>query len=79
VGVLLLPACSPGCDPIVEVLGSFFPAWMLCMVAGVVLTIVIRPAFVRLGIEPHMGPLPLIYFCLGLLLTFATWLVFFST
>jgi hypothetical protein len=46
---------------------------------GVVLTIALRPLFVRLGIEPHLGPLPLIYTSLAVLLTLATWLVFFRT
>jgi hypothetical protein len=49
------------------------------MVAGVVLTVVLRPLLVRLGLEPYLGPLPLIYTSLAVLLTLGTWLVFFRT
>jgi hypothetical protein len=68
-----------GCDPIIEVQGTFFPAWLLCMIVGVVLTVVLRPLFVRLGVEPFLGPLPLIYTSLAVLLTLGVWLLFFQT
>jgi hypothetical protein len=73
------PLLLAGCDPIVEIQGTFFPAWLLCMIVGVVATVALRPLFVRLGIEPFMGPLPLIYPSLAVLLTLAAWLVFFRT
>ncbi len=68
-----------GCDPVVDIEGSFFPAWMLCLIAGVVLAAIARLAFARLGIEPYLGPLPLIYSCLAVLLAMTTWLIFFHT
>jgi hypothetical protein len=68
-----------GCDPIIEIQGTFFPAWLLCMIVGVVLTVALRPLFVRLGIEPYLGPLPLVYTSLAVLLTLGTWLLFFRT
>ena len=70
---------SAGCDPVVEIQGTFFPAWLLCMIVGVVLAVVLRPLFVRLGVEPYMGPLPLVYTSLAVLLTLAVWLLFFRT
>lgn len=77
--VATVPLGVAGCDPVIEIQGTFFPAWLLCMIVGVVLTVALRPLFVRLGIEPHLGPLPLIYTSLAVLLTLATWLVFFRT
>ena len=68
-----------GCDPIIEIQGTFFPAWLLCMIVGVVLTVALRPLFVRLGLEPFLGPLPLVYTSLAVLLTLGTWLLFFRT
>jgi len=68
-----------GCDPVIEIQGTFFPAWLLCMIVGVVLTVALRPVFVRLGLEPYLGPLPLIYTCLAVLLTLGTWILFFRT
>jgi hypothetical protein len=75
----LLAVGSAGCDPVVNVFGSFFPAWVVCMIAGVGLAAAIRPVFVALRLEPHLGPLLLVYPSLALLLTMLTWLVCFRT
>lgn len=68
-----------GCDPVFDIGGSFFPSWMVCMIVGVVLAIALRLVLARIGVEPHLGPLPLVYGCLAALLTMSTWLVFFRT
>ncbi|MEE3327946.1 MAG: YtcA family lipoprotein [Myxococcota bacterium] len=68
-----------GCDPILDVDGAFFPAWMLCMILGIALTFAFYPLFVRMGIEAHIGPPVLISPTLALLLTLLIWLVFFRT
>lgn len=67
------------CDPILDIDGAFFPAWMLCMILGVGLTFAFYPLFVRMGIESHLGPPIVIYPSLALFLTLATWLIFFRT
>jgi hypothetical protein len=66
-----------GCDPVFDIEGAFFPAWMLCLLAGVAGAAVLRPLFAAAGLEPHLGPLALVYTCLALLISFATWLTFF--
>jgi hypothetical protein len=80
-GQLLAVAAAglAGCDPIFDLEGAFFPAWMLCLLAGIALTAVIRPLLARAGLEPYLGPLALIYSSLALLLSFAAWLAFFRT
>jgi len=65
------------CDPVFDVEGAFFPSWMLSLLVGVLLTVVLRLAFLRIGLEPYLGPLPLVYTCLALLLTMTTWMLFF--
>ena len=78
VSVLLpLPGC--GLAPSVNVLGSFFPAWLICIVVGVVLTIVTQRVFVAAEVAPHLGPAALIYPCLAGLWIFATWLLLFGS
>jgi hypothetical protein len=74
VAVVLVAA---GCDPILNVQGSFFPAWMASMVIGIALTVAARYLFVGVRVEPDLGPLVLIYPSLGLLLTLLTWLVLY--
>jgi hypothetical protein len=76
--LLAAAIAASGCDPIFDLEGAFFPAWMLCLLVGIVLAAVLRVAFVRSGLEPHLGPLPLVYTALALLLTFSAWLLFFN-
>jgi hypothetical protein len=68
-----------GCDPIVNVFGSFFPAWVISMTAGIALAALARPLLGATGLEPHLGPLLLVYPSLALLLTMLTWLLLFSS
>lgn len=77
--VAMAPAAAAGCDPIVNIQGSFFPAWIVCMIVGIVCTALCRQAFVVSRLEPHVGPLVLIYPSLWLLTTLLTWLVFYRT
>jgi hypothetical protein len=65
--------------PSVNILGSFFPAWLISIVIGVVLTVLIRQVFVATKIDSHLGPAGLVYPSLTCLLTFATWLVLFGS
>lgn len=73
-----LPAVAvASCAPVVQFAGATFPGWMLCVLVGILLTVAARFALAALGLEPHLRPLPLVYLCLGLAFTFATWLLFF--
>lgn len=74
----LLPLVT-ACDPIFDIDGAFFPAWMLCMVLGIALAFACHPLFIRIGIQDYLGPAVLIYPCLALLITLALWLIFFGT
>src|SRR5208283_4520896 len=67
-----------GCSraPSFSILGSFFPAWILCGVLGILLAVVVRILFVRLDFEKELSPLILVYPCLAVLFTFAIWLLF---
>ena len=71
--VPLLSGCSRA--PSVDVLGSFFPAWMVCFVVAIVLTALARLALLRLRVKTAL-PL-LVYPSLAALFTFALWLIFF--
>jgi hypothetical protein len=74
-----LALTAGGCDPVFDIEGAFFPAWMLCLLGGVLGAALLRPLFARSGVEPYLGPLPLIYSCLALLISFVAWLTFFPT
>lgn len=67
-----------GCDPVVDIAGADFPAWLICVIAGIALAMVLRTLFLAIRIEPHLGPLPLVYPCLALLLACVVWMIFFN-
>jgi hypothetical protein len=69
-----------GCSraPSLNILGSFFPSWILCGVIGILLAFCARLLFVRANFEKELSPLILVYPSLAAFFTFATWLVFFS-
>ena len=66
------------CDPVVNIAGANFPAWLLCAILGGMLAAAFRPLFSVTGIEPHLGPLLLIYPCLAILLGCVVYLIFFN-
>jgi len=74
--LLLTSGC--GLAPSVNILGSFFPAWLISIVTGVVLTALVRQVFVVTKIAPHLRPAGLVYPSLAALLIFATWLILFG-
>ena len=69
----LLSSCSRA--PSVEVLGSFFPAWLVCFIVAIVLTALARLGLLRLQVKAAL-PL-LVYPSLTALFTFLLWLIFF--
>ena len=79
VGVIAASVPLFGCErvPSVDVLGAYFPSWMLCILVGVALTLVVRRALAGAGLEPWIGPRGLMYPALALALALATWLLFF--
>ena len=68
-----------GCGraPSVDIIGSFFPVWMVCLTAAVVLTFVVRYLLMRYKLETEVGPLAIFYPCAVVLLTSLLWLIFY--
>ena len=71
--VLLLASCSRA--PSFEIVGSFFPAWLICLILAIVLTVVARWLLLRWHIELALPVV--VYPSLTALFTFLLWLVFF--
>ena len=65
-------------SPTVDVLGSYFPAWMVCILSGLTLTLIAH-WIVQVGnLKRYIGPVPLIYSSLMIIFTFATWILFYQ-
>ena len=65
--------------PQINVIGSFFPSWMLCAVIGIVVTLLARRLLVRVGVDPYVGPRALVYSSLTIFVTLALWVTFFRS
>jgi hypothetical protein len=62
----------------VDVFGSYFPAWMVCILSGLALTFVAHWIVQVCNLKTYIGPAPLIYLSLMIIFTFATWILFYQ-
>jgi hypothetical protein len=75
-----LLAFLSGCDgaPSRNILGSYFPSWMVCALVGLALALVARAVFKASGILGEL-PAPLVVMAaIGCAGTFAMWLIWLS-
>jgi hypothetical protein len=70
---LVLSGC--GRAPSFDLLGSFFPAWLVCLALAVLLTFFVR--WLSFCLKIALAPPILIYPSLGAFFAFALWLTFF--
>lgn len=75
--VLFASLFTGGCAraPSFDILGSFFPAWLVCLAAAILLTVLARWLLLRLRMAVQF-PI-LVYPGLTAFFTFALWLIFF--
>ena len=63
--------------PMQNIMGSFFPSWMLCAVAGIIGMVAVRQVLMLLHVHENL-PVPLLtYLAVALIIACAVWLVFF--
>jgi hypothetical protein len=74
--VFALTGCAH--SPSFNVLGSYFPGWIFCMVISILVTALIRFVLNRLQWERKLPALPLFYFSLALLIACTVWLIAFE-
>jgi len=70
--------CS-GCGraPSIDIIGSFFPVWMVCLATAILLTCILRLVLLRLQFESEIGPTALFYPSVVILISCLLWLIFF--
>jgi len=73
--VPMLTGCSR--NPSLEISGSFFPAWMLCIFVGLVATLIAKRVFLATKIDAHLTPQLVVYGALMLNFTLLAWLIFY--
>jgi len=72
---LLCTGC--GRAPSVDIIGSFFPVWMVCLTIAIVLACIVRLVLLRYKFESEIGPVALFYPALVILFSCLLWLIFF--
>jgi hypothetical protein len=75
-GLSVLSGC--GRVPSFNILGSFFPAWLICMVVGIVLAAIVHWLLTVFKLDKEIAWTILVYPCLAAFFAFTLWLVFFS-
>jgi hypothetical protein len=72
---LLCTGC--GRAPSVDIIGSFFPVWMVCLTIAIVLASILRLILLRYQFEAEIGPVALFYPSVVILFSCLLWLIFF--
>ena len=72
---LLLSGCAAA--PSMDVFGSYFPAWMICMVPAMLLAFAVHAVLVRVRLASEVGPVAVFYPCLVVLFSSLIWLIYF--
>jgi len=74
-GVAVLPS---GCSCIQEIGGAYFPAWLLSILVGWILTGIIRFILIKVGMDGWIRPRSIGYPSLVVFLTLLIYLIFFT-
>jgi hypothetical protein len=71
--VLVLSGCS--FSPSINIMGSYFPSWIVYCVAGIGVTASVHALFTRWKIVDELWPLPLLYLALTCFVSCSLWLI----
>lgn len=64
--------------PSIVVFGSYFPAWIVCAVVGVVGAVIARFILARLGVDEFLPLRLVVYLCLAIVFGLGVWLVAYA-
>jgi len=82
-GALAMSGLTLGCAgcshaPSFDILGSYFPSWMICALVGLCATIAVRGLLVKVGIDKEL-PMPIVvYLAFTIAFTLAMWLLWLA-
>ncbi len=73
---MFLTGCSSA--PSRNILGSYFPSWMICALIGLAATVAVRALLVKAGIDGEL-PMPVVvYLALATAFSLAVWLLWLA-
>ncbi len=76
--LLLASAPASAHSPLFNLFGSYFPGWMLCVLASIMLVVLLRLLILKLKLDEYIAPAGLTYAALTLFFSFTLWLVLFD-
>jgi hypothetical protein len=70
----------PGCagSPAHDILGSYFPSWMICALLGLILAIGVRRILIAANVDEFVPAPVLVYLIMAVAFAFALWLIWLS-
>ena len=76
----LFVLASAGCSapPVFNVLGSYFPSWLVCLAISIGLTFLVHAFVTTRKLADELWPLSIVYSALLCLFSCTLWLVFFE-
>jgi YtcA family len=72
----LLSGCARA--PSFNIMGSFFPSWLICTIVAIIVASLVRLVLVKYSLEHVIRWPVLVYPCLALALALTFWLILFS-
>jgi hypothetical protein len=68
-----------GCSrsPVFNILGSYFPSWLVCIAIAIVLTFLAHIYITKRELTGQLWPLPIVYSALLCLFSCTLWLILF--
>lgn len=66
--VLVLTGCAEHRAPSFYMAGSYFPAWLLCALAGILGSALVRVLFIKISLDSGLPARPLVYTCIALII-----------
>jgi YtcA family len=73
---LMMSGC--GRAPSFDVLGSYFPAWLICIITGIAGASLVSLALTKVRVAYLIRWTIVVYPCLAASIAFTLWLLFFS-
>ena len=76
----VLVLTTTGCfrSPVFNILGSYFPSWLVCLGISIVLTFLAHAFVTTKKLGDRLWPLPIVYSSLVCLFSCSLWLIFFE-
>jgi hypothetical protein len=75
---LLVPTIGCSRSPAFNLLGSYFPAWLVCIGIATVLALLAHMYTTKTKLAEQLWPSPIVYSALVCLLSCTLWLIFFE-